>query len=64
MFIQDTSSLSPDKKIIVSRRMGEYLINKYHIPVLSICLDDYIFANTEELQTALSQLPWYVKLFY
>jgi len=64
MFISNPESLSSDSYFYCKEKFGEYLINKYQIPLLAIKGDKYLFANTDMLKLALSDIPWYIKLLY
>lgn len=40
----------------------DYLLYECNLPLLSIADDEYIFADTPLLRSALASLPWLVKL--
>jgi hypothetical protein len=66
MFITNFATLPEQlkrKPVHFSERVGRYLNEKLHIPVLAVDADDeYYFADTEELREAVGKLPWWLKV--
>ena len=47
-----------------NKKIGNYIIKNFNIPVLSMHDKYYVFSNTEELRLALKKIPFILKLFY
>jgi len=62
MFVNNVGVLNNIYKC--NKKFGEYIVNHYNIPVLSISDNTYFFSKTEELSLAIKKIPFITKLFY
>ena len=51
-----------DNKYRCKRHVMKYLVYQAHLPILGLDGDSFYFATTEELYTALKEMPWYLKV--
>ena len=64
MFIKNFESVP--NRYEVGKRLGEYIQKNYNIPPMSInsINGDYVFSDTPELKKVVSELPYFVRVFY